>query len=132
MPHWEGPFKVVEMFDNGSYQLMDASGALHKTRVNGWRLKPYFSQVLENQAGTTQVSFANDQPLGVITQDPLLAQHVPCISSMSLGPITRPCIGTDLCNPGTTSGHFSIGGEDESTSKLQREDDIAEGLEQEA
>ena len=25
VPHWEGPFKVVEVFDNGSYQLMDAS-----------------------------------------------------------------------------------------------------------
>ena len=36
VPHWEGPFKVLEKFDNGSYQLMDASGALHKTRVNGW------------------------------------------------------------------------------------------------
>ena len=50
VPHWEGPFKVVEVFDNGSYQLMDASGELHKTRVNGWRLKPYFSQVMEDQA----------------------------------------------------------------------------------
>ena len=36
VPHWEGPFKVLEIFDNGSYQLMDAFGALHKTRVNGW------------------------------------------------------------------------------------------------
>ena len=35
VPHWEGPFKVLEKFDNGSYQLMDASGALHKTRING-------------------------------------------------------------------------------------------------
>ena len=35
VPHWEGPFKVVEKFDNGSYQLMDAFGGLHKTRVNG-------------------------------------------------------------------------------------------------
>ena len=25
VPHWEGPFKVVKKFDNGSYQLMDAS-----------------------------------------------------------------------------------------------------------
>ena len=25
VPHWEGPFKVVEVFGNGSYQLMDAS-----------------------------------------------------------------------------------------------------------
>ena len=43
VPHWEGPFKVVKKFDNGSYQLMDTSGGLHKTRVNGWRLKAYFS-----------------------------------------------------------------------------------------
>ena len=63
--------------------------------------------------------------LGVIAQDPLLAQHVLCISSMSLVPITRPCIGIDLCNPGTTSGHFAIGGEDECTSRLQKEDNIA-------
>lgn len=43
VPHWEGPFKVIERFDNGSYQLMDEFGKLHKTRVNGWRLKPYIS-----------------------------------------------------------------------------------------
>ena len=43
-PHWEGPYKVVKKFDNDSYQLMDATGTLQKTRVNGWRLKPYFPQ----------------------------------------------------------------------------------------
>ena len=132
VPHWEGPFKVVEMFDNGSYQLMDTFGALHKTRVNGWRLMPYFSQVLEDQADTAQVSFVNNKALGVISQDPSLAQHVPCITSMRLRPITRPCIDIDLCNPDTTIGHFAIGGEDECTSKLQREDEDTEGLEQEA
>ena len=52
VPHWEGPFKVLKIFDNGSYQLMDASGALHKARVNGWRLKPYFLKILEDQVGT--------------------------------------------------------------------------------
>ena len=112
---------------------MDASGALHKTRVSGWRLKPYFSHVLEDQADTAQVSFAIDEPLGVIAQDPLNAQHVPCIESMSLGQATRPCIGTDLCNPGTTGGHLAISGEDECTSRLQSKDDNStEGLEQEA
>ena len=30
VPHWEGPFKVVKKFDNGSYQLMDASRDFHK------------------------------------------------------------------------------------------------------
>ena len=38
LPHWEGPFKVLEEFANGSYQLMDISGKQHQTRVNGWRL----------------------------------------------------------------------------------------------
>ena len=40
VPHWEGPFKVLEKFGNGSYQLMGATGELHKTKINGWRLKP--------------------------------------------------------------------------------------------
>ena len=115
---------------------MDATGKLHATRVNGWRLKSYFSQVMEDQVeteeGEEQVSLDIKEPLGVSAQDPFLAQHVPCISSMSLGPITRPCIGTNLCNLGTTSGHFAIGGEDESTRRLQGEENIAEGLEQEA
>ena len=35
-PHWEGPFKVLEKVENGSYQLMDVSGKQHQTRVNGW------------------------------------------------------------------------------------------------
>ena len=88
---------------------------------------------MEDQAKAEQVILNSKEPLGVIAQDPSLAQHVPFISSMSIGPVTRPCIGIDLCNPGTISGHLAIGGEDECTSKLQREADcIAKGLEQEA
>ena len=74
----------------------------------------------------------DSEPLGLIAQDPSLAQHVPYILSMSIGPATRPCIGTTLCNPGTTSDHLVIGGEDECTSRLQTEDDITKGLEHEA
>ena len=48
-PHWEGPFKVLERFANGSYQLVDISGKQHQTRVNGWRLKPYFLQVFNEK-----------------------------------------------------------------------------------
>ena len=120
VPHWEGPFRILEKFDNGSYQLMDATGELHKTRVNGWRLKPYFSQVLEDQAEAEQVSLDSDKPLGKIAQDPLLAQHVPCIDIMRIGPIMWPCIDTVLCYPGTTSDQLVTNGEDESTSRLQR------------
>ena len=88
---------------------------------------------MEDQAEADQVILNSKEPLGEIAQDPSLAQHVPCISSMSIGPITRPYIDTVLCNPGTTSGHLATSGEDDCTSRLQREADyIAKGLEQEA
>ena len=80
-----------------------------------------------------QVSLDIEKPLGETAQDPFIAQHVPCILIMSLGPTTRPCIDTVLCNPGITSDHFVTNGEDECTSRLQRNDgDATEGLEQEA
>ena len=88
---------------------------------------------MEDQAGAEQVILNSKEPLGVSAQDPSLAPHVPCISSMSIGPATRPCISTDLCNLGTTSDHLATSGEDECTSRLQREADyIEKGLEQEA
>ena len=79
-----------------------------------------------------QVSLDSREPLGLIAQDPVLAQHVFCIMSMSIGPITRPCIDTVFCNPGTTMEHISIGREDECTSRLQGQFVIEEALEQEA
>ena len=112
---------------------MDTSGNLHKTRVNGWRLKPYFSQIFDEQVDSAQVSLDSNEPLGLIAQDPILAQHVPSISSMSIGPITRPCIDTFLCEPRHNHGrHISIGREDECTSKLQGKIIIEEAFEQEA
>ena len=112
---------------------MDASGELHKTRVNGWRLKPYFSQVMEEQVEAEQVILDSKEPLGVSAQGPSFAPHVPCISSIRIGPATRPCIDTILCNPRTTGEHLVTSREDECTSRLQRdhEADIEE-LEQEA
>ncbi|MCO5594984.1 hypothetical protein L7F22_049019 [Adiantum nelumboides] len=41
---WEGPFLIRKKYSNGSYQLQEINGRLHKTRVNGWRLKPYFQR----------------------------------------------------------------------------------------
>ena len=56
LPHWDGPFKVLgEEFSNGSYQLMDISYKQHQARVNGWRLKPYFSQVLNEKEDLDKV-----------------------------------------------------------------------------
>ena len=40
---------MVERFQNGSYQLKDIDGKNHKTRVNGWRLKPYFPQDFDDE-----------------------------------------------------------------------------------
>ncbi|MCO5580783.1 hypothetical protein L7F22_034654 [Adiantum nelumboides] len=44
MPRWEGPYVIRKKYTNGSYRLQDISGKVHKTRVNGWRLKPYFQR----------------------------------------------------------------------------------------
>ncbi|MCO5611300.1 hypothetical protein L7F22_065552 [Adiantum nelumboides] len=44
MVRWEGPFLIYKKYTNGSYRLQDISGKLHKTRVNGWRLKPFFQR----------------------------------------------------------------------------------------
>ena len=88
---------------------------------------------METEEGEEQVSLDIKEPLGVSAQDPLNAQHVPCNKSMSIGPLTRPCIDTTLCYPSTTSDHLVTSREDECTSRWQRtgEDDIEE-LEQEA
>ena len=43
---WEGPFKVVEGFANGTYQLSDLDGAWHASRVNGLRLKKYHAKLM--------------------------------------------------------------------------------------
>ena len=43
---WEGPFKVVSCFTNGTYQLANLDGTLHASRVNGLRLKPYHARLM--------------------------------------------------------------------------------------
>ena len=43
---WEGPFKVVSCFANGTYQLADLDGTLHASRVNGLRLKIYHARLM--------------------------------------------------------------------------------------
>ena len=41
---------MVKRYVNGSYKLQEVNGKVHETRVNGWRLKPYF---LRFEAGAT-------------------------------------------------------------------------------
>lgn len=38
---WMGPYKVQQIFDNGSVQLTDLQGNLLETRVNGPRVEKY-------------------------------------------------------------------------------------------
>ncbi|MCO5607618.1 hypothetical protein L7F22_061815 [Adiantum nelumboides] len=47
MNRWEGLFLIYKKYTNGSYRLQDISGKLHKTRVNGWRLKPFFRALIQ-------------------------------------------------------------------------------------
>ncbi|MCO5555608.1 hypothetical protein L7F22_009153 [Adiantum nelumboides] len=44
LSRWEGPFLIRNKYSNGSYQLQEINGRLHKTWVNDWRLKPYFQR----------------------------------------------------------------------------------------
>ena len=43
---WEGPFKVVGCFANGTFQLADMDGTWHDARVNGYRLKKYLERLM--------------------------------------------------------------------------------------
>jgi len=36
---WQGPYKVLKAYDNGSFDLEDFQGNLLPTRINGNRLK---------------------------------------------------------------------------------------------
>ncbi|KAL2651374.1 hypothetical protein R1flu_019502 [Riccia fluitans] len=41
--NWRGPYKVVEVFDNGSVQLANMNDEMMGTRVNGHRVKKYIT-----------------------------------------------------------------------------------------
>ncbi|MCO5603134.1 hypothetical protein L7F22_057281 [Adiantum nelumboides] len=43
---WQGPFLVLDRFPNGTYQLADLNGTLHKARVNSYRLKKYYARLM--------------------------------------------------------------------------------------
>ncbi|MCO5592381.1 hypothetical protein L7F22_046383 [Adiantum nelumboides] len=43
---WQGLFLVLDRFPNGTYQLADLNGTLHKARVNGYRLKKYYARLM--------------------------------------------------------------------------------------
>ncbi|MCO5568859.1 hypothetical protein L7F22_022561 [Adiantum nelumboides] len=53
---WEGPFIVKKAFTGGYYQLMDLNDKEHPRKVNGYRLKPYLSRILQSIFETKQVS----------------------------------------------------------------------------
>ncbi|MCO5579123.1 hypothetical protein L7F22_032975 [Adiantum nelumboides] len=61
---WEGPFKVVECFSNGTYQLANLDGALHKSRVNGLPLKLYHARLMmveQDEVFAEQVMSVRDE-----------------------------------------------------------------------
>ena len=59
---WEGPFLILKKYDNGSYLLQDLSGKVHRTRVNGWRLKPY----IQRDEVHDYEGLQNDEELGTL------------------------------------------------------------------
>ncbi|MCO5604823.1 hypothetical protein L7F22_058996 [Adiantum nelumboides] len=43
---WQGPYIVKKAFNSSDYQLMNLDRKDHPRKVNGYRLKPYLSQIL--------------------------------------------------------------------------------------
>ena len=41
--HWLGPYEVIDVNPNGSIQLKDFKGTILPTRINGYRLKVYYT-----------------------------------------------------------------------------------------
>ena len=41
--HWLGPYEVIDVNPNGSPQLKDFEGKILPTRINGYRLKLYYT-----------------------------------------------------------------------------------------
>lgn len=59
---WIGPYKVTEVFSNGSLQLEDLQGNLMDTRVNGSRVKKYHPESLtEEESGSGPESSPPDE-----------------------------------------------------------------------
>ncbi|MCO5559836.1 hypothetical protein L7F22_013440 [Adiantum nelumboides] len=44
---WQGPYTVKKAFNSSYYELMDLNGKEHSKKVNGYRLKPYLSRILQ-------------------------------------------------------------------------------------
>ncbi|KAH7292442.1 hypothetical protein KP509_29G068600, partial [Ceratopteris richardii] len=65
-PRWEGPFLIKTNIKNGSYQLMDMSGKLHKSKVNGWRLKKYWQRIEESNGQQEQ---SREKDISVVLQE---------------------------------------------------------------
>lgn len=57
---WMGPYRVTELYENGSLQLEDLQGNWLETRVNGSRVKRYQPEV--STEGEDDVSSEEETP----------------------------------------------------------------------
>jgi hypothetical protein len=46
-PHWEGPFKVVQVYSNGAYEIEELTPERRTLGINGKYLKKYKPALLE-------------------------------------------------------------------------------------
>jgi hypothetical protein len=51
-PNWEGPFKIVQLYSNGAYEIEEFSPEKHTLGINGKYLKKYKSILLEVKINT--------------------------------------------------------------------------------
>ncbi|KAL4564784.1 hypothetical protein LXL04_028855 [Taraxacum kok-saghyz] len=59
---WSGPYEVFEVSQHGAIEIKDEKGG-ESFKVNGHRLKPYFSSTTRHEMNVERVDFFQDQPI---------------------------------------------------------------------
>ncbi|KAL4588929.1 hypothetical protein LXL04_001829 [Taraxacum kok-saghyz] len=62
---WSGPYEVVEVSQYGAIEIKDEKRG-ESFKVNGHRLKPYFSSTTRHEMNVERVDFSQDQPISEV------------------------------------------------------------------
>ena len=62
---WTGPYEVIKVSQHGAIEIKDEKGG-ESFKVNGHRLKPYFSSNSRHETNVERVDFVQDQPISEV------------------------------------------------------------------
>ncbi|MCO5612058.1 hypothetical protein L7F22_066320 [Adiantum nelumboides] len=89
---WQGPYIVKKAFNSSYYQLMDLDGKEHPRKVNGYRVKPYLSQILLKDLQVQRQKSTLSHKSCSLVQEPQRSNENPNDERLAL-------VLSDLCGP---------------------------------